>query len=139
MVPLVSACAKEEPTTFLPHTLRIAGAEARWRDTGLKNYSFNSTVMCFCFGDFSDPKRVTVRNGIVTAVVDRRSGRSHPLAWRQPIDSLFARARREAITLPARLQVNFDARLGYPRRLSYGEQALDAGATITIDSLQADP
>ena len=139
MLPLFTACAKEDPTAFLPQTLRIAAAEARWRAGGLKHYSFNSTVACYCIEGYSAPKRVTVRNGLVTSVVDRSTGASHPVAWRQPIDSLFVLARREAISLPSLLEVTFDSRLGYPRRLSYGQQAIDAGGVITIDSLRADP
>ncbi|MES3035215.1 MAG: DUF6174 domain-containing protein [Gemmatimonadota bacterium] len=131
-------CASD-PTGALSQTLRVEGAQDRWRGAGLRSYSFNSTVYCFCPDEYVGTKRVTVRNGLVTAVVDVRTGASNPLSWRQPVDSLFALVRREAIRLPAFLDVSYDDRLGFPRRISYGEQAIDDGGTITIDSLRADP
>lgn len=136
---LFTACAASEPTGSLVQTLRIEGAQDKWRAASLSNYSFNSTVYCFCLDEFVGTKRVTVRAGQVTAVVDVRSGVQNPSSWRQPIDSLFALARREALTLPALLELSFDSRLGFPRRISYGEQALDGGGVIIIDSLRADP
>lgn len=136
---LLAACASTEPTGSLVQTLRIEGAQKKWRAIHLSSYSFNSTVYCFCLDDFVGTKRVTVRGGVVTAVADVRTGVQNPPSWRQPIDSLFALARREALTLPALLEISFDSRLGYPRRISYGQQALDGGGVIIIDSLRADP
>lgn len=134
----LSSCATE-PTGSLAKTLRAEGAQARWTAARLSAYSFNSTVYCNCLDEFVGTKRVTVREGRVVAVVDVRTGTPNPVTWRQPIDSLFALVRREAITFPQLLDVNFDGRLGFPRRISYGDQPVDGGGVITIDDLRADP
>lgn len=139
LVLLFTACAASEPTGSLVQTLRIEGARNKWKAASLSNYRFNSTLYCFCLDEFVGTKRVTVKAGQVTAVVDVRSGVRNPPSWRQSIDSLFALARREALILPALLEISFDSRLGFPRRISYGEQALDGGGVIIIDSLRADP
>ncbi len=134
----LAACATE-PTGSLEHTLRIEGAEDRWRAAHLTNYSFNSTVYCFCLDEFVGTKRVTVREGRVISVVDARTGVLNPVTWRQPIDSLFALVRREALANPELLDVSFDGRLGFPRRISYGDQPVDAGGIITIDDVRPNP
>ena len=135
----LAACSPTDPTAPVPKLLSLAAAESAWRDAGIRNYSFVGTVSCFCPDDYSGPKRVTVRNGLVTLVTDPRDDRVYPASWRHPVDSLFNLIRREATTHPARLDVTYDRRLGYPRRISYGPQELDGGGVITIESLRADP
>ena len=132
-------CGKADPTAPLPQLLRLTAAEAKWRDAKIQSYSFNSTISCFCLEAFSGAKRVTVRDGVVTSVVDRRTGVVAPVGWRGAVPALFAVVRREAVELPARLDVTFDRRLGFPRRISFGKQELDGGGVIVIDSLQVEP
>ena len=135
----LTSCQAADPTAPLPELQRLRAAESVWNGARLSNYSFVGTVNCECVESFSAPKLVTVRNGIVTAVTDRRDDRVYPVAWRQPVDSLFALIRREAVDRPRRLAVTYDARLGYPRRIAFGESERDAGGEIVIDSLRADP
>lgn len=139
VVALFAACKGADPTAPVPQLQRLSAAESAWREGRPVNYSFVGTVWCFCLDEYVGPKLVTVRNGAVTAIIDRRTGRAEPLRFRQPVDSLFALILREAIELPSRLTVTYDAKLGYPRRISYGRQELDGGGVIIIDSLRAEP
>ncbi len=134
----LSGCSTADPTATLPQTLRIGSAQKKWQAANIQNYSFNSTVFCFCLSS-GRPTRVTVRSGVVTDVVDVQTGMvlSHGRAW--TVDSLFSLARREAIELPSRLEVSFHPKLGYPRRTSYGQQELDGGGIVEIDDLRALP
>jgi Family of unknown function (DUF6174) len=138
---LTAGCAEQDPTGAEAKTALIIRARDQWRAAGLSNYSFTSSVFCFCPSEYVNAKRVTVRGGVVTAVVDARTREAGMLRWRQPVDSLFALALREAIERPSGLDVTFDAAIGYPRRLAYGSnpQIADAGAVITLDSVTADP
>ncbi len=138
---LAAGCAGQDPTGTEAKTAQIIRARDLWRAAGLSNYGFTSSVFCFCPSEYVSAKRVTVRSGVVTAVVDPVTRTSVLLAWRKPVDSLFVLALREAIERPAGLDITFDAALGYPRRLSYGfnPQIADAGAVITLDSVTADP
>lgn len=134
----VSACGSD-PTATLPLTLGIAGAEGKWKDGGLKSYSFNSAVMCFCLQEYTESMRVVVQQGRVVSIVNARTGAPQPLNFRQPVDSLFALLRREALENPALLTVSYHPSLGYPTRISYGNQAVDGGGVITVDSLTPIP
>ena len=127
-----------DPTSSTTLSLRIASAEAKWRDAGLKNYSFNSLRTCFCIEEFRNV-RITVRAGAVASVVDLRTGVARPVTFFTPIDSLFGLLRREALENPSRLSFSVDARFGYPRVIEYGNRELDGGASLAIDSLKAEP
>jgi hypothetical protein len=133
----IAGCESESliGSNFTPPTL--ANAEYKWKSARLTEYSFVSTVSCFCLDAFYGPLRVTVRAGRVASVVNTRTGVPVPLAYRQPIDSLFPLMRREIRENPEFFGARYDDRLGYPRVLQFGNQAIDAGATITIDSLVA--
>ena len=84
--------------------------------------------------EFATQKTVSVRRGRVVDVRDIDTGVRRPLSYRQPIDSLFALLRREAAS-PWSVEVEFDERLGYPRRISYGRQEVDGGGIIAIERL----
>jgi Family of unknown function (DUF6174) len=80
---------------------------------------------------------VTVIGGRVSAVTNKATGAAVPLAYREPIDSVFVFLRREQTTRPENLTVTFDAELGYPRSIKYGTPENDGGGYITISNLRA--
>lgn len=135
---LVTACSGADATAPVPQLQRLSAAESAWQDSRPANYSFVGTVYCFCLSA-GEPRLVSVRDGVVVTVINRRTGASESTRFQQPVDSLFALIRREARDLPSRLEVTYDARLGYPRRISYGQQEVDGGGVILVDSLRADP
>lgn len=131
-------CAAD-PTSPIWASLTLGAAKERWQKAGLTNYSFTSSVTCFCRDEYVVPMRVTVRHGQVTDVVDIRTGASRPLTYRQPVDSIFGLVRVEIRERPERLTVSYDRTLGFPRTLTYGTPENDGGGYITIDSVQAIP
>ncbi len=135
---LLTACSRADPTAPVPQLRRLSAAESAWKEARLTNYTFVGTVYCFCLSA-GQPRLVSVRNGMVVTVTNRRTGESESTRFQLPVDSLFALIRREARDLPSRLEVTYDAKLGYPRRISYGQQEVDAGGVIVIDSLRAEP
>ena len=126
-----ASCAGD-PTGVGPKALRIANAEAKWKSVGVTSYSFTSTIGCYCLDTYTGAMMVTVTQGRVTSIVDVRTGASRPLSYRQPIDSLFALLKTELLERPELLTATFDDKLGFPNRISFGDQALDAGGVITI-------
>lgn len=114
-------------------------AQTRWHRAGLVNYSYKNTVVCFCGPDATVPMTVTVRNGVVVRVVDRVTGATKPLTYRTSIDSLFSQVAEEIRVRPGRLQVTYDAVLGFPRSLTYGTPENDGGGFITADSVAVVP
>ncbi len=135
----VAAACTSDPTSPFGQRLDLQSAQKKWSDARLVNYSFNSTVLCFCLPEFTGTKRVTVRNGQVTAIVDVGTGASEPLTWRQPVDSIFKQVAEEIRQRPERLQVTYDDKLGYPRTLTYGTPENDGGGYITVDSVRPIP
>jgi hypothetical protein len=135
---LFAACNRADPTAPVPQLRRVSAAESVWKEARLRNYTFVGIRYCFCLTT-GEPRLVRVRDGVVVAVTNRRTGASESTQFQAPVDSLFALVRREARDLPSRLEVTYDARLGYPRRISYGQQELDGGGVIMLDSLRADP
>ena len=99
-------------------SVELSAAKERWQRAGLTNYSFTSSVTCFCRDEYIVPMRVTVRHGQVTDVVDIRTGASRPLPYRQPVDSIFGLVRVEIRERPERLTVSYDRTLGFPRTLT---------------------
>ena len=130
---LLTSC-QADPTAPIPLTLRISAAQRRWEQARIQDYVFKSSISCECLLEFATQKTVSVRRGRVVDVRDIETGVRRPLSYRQPIDSLFALLRREAAS-PWRVDVEFDQRLGYPRRISYGRQEVDGGGIIAIDGL----
>jgi hypothetical protein len=136
---LVLATAAACTSATGPSERSLAASRERWRQAGLVNYRYRGSISCFCGGDFVAPVTVTVRNGTVTAVADRATGAARSLNGRTTIDSLFSLVANEIRERPNRLQVTYDAGLGYPRTLTYGTPENDGGGYITADSVVAIP
>ena len=135
---LLVGCATD-PTSPVWASIELGAAKERWQRAGLTNYSFISSVSCFCSREYVAPMRVTVRQGQVTDVVDIGTGASRPLTYRQPVESIFGLVQVEIRERPERLEVSYDRTLGFPRTLTTGTPENDAGGRITIDSVRAIP
>jgi hypothetical protein len=122
-----------------PDERAFADALARWRGNGPANYSYRSSIGCYCPPDYIAPVTITVRNGVVESVTDRATGAARALAGRTTIDSLFSLVATEIRVRPERLKVTYDATAGYPRSLTYGTPENDGGGYISADSLVAIP
>jgi Family of unknown function (DUF6174) len=133
LVPLLAAACSSSGSTEPERSFDLA--RQKWQKAQLTSYSFKSTLSCYCAIDYLGPHTVTVRNGQVTAVVDRRTGEQRPTSYRQPIDSLFAFIELQVRERPDLVEATYDAQYGYPRSLKWGTPANDAGGYITVDSL----
>ncbi|HYW50413.1 MAG TPA: DUF6174 domain-containing protein [Gemmatimonadaceae bacterium] len=131
---VVSGCGTD-PTAPIPLTLRIADAQRRWDRANLSHYRFYSSAGCECLPEYASRKEVFVLNDAVISVQDAATGIPRPLAYRQPIDSLFALLRRE-VWGEGTVEVEFDSRLGYPRRIAFGRREVDGGGIITVEELE---
>ncbi len=134
---LLAGCTTSGPTS--PVTRDIVAARALWHRSALRNYAFTSTLSCFCAPDYSAAMRVTVQNGLVTAITSAATGASLPVFYRQPIDSIFANLERQAAERPELLSAQFDATYGYPVHVEFGSLTADAGYSVDIRDLQPRP
>jgi hypothetical protein len=118
----------------------LDAAIARWHQSGPASYSYISDMSCFCTAAAIRPMIVTVRNGQVTSVVDRRTGGARPLTYRESIDSMLARVRVELRDPAATVEVTYDPVQGYPRRFSVTRKNVeDADFSVMVDSVVAIP
>jgi hypothetical protein len=120
-----------------PDADTLTAAIQRWQASGLVSYQFRRTTSCYCPADFVRPVTITVRAGQVVAVADRATGEPRELSRGASIDSLFRMVATEIRDRPERLQVTYDAQLGFPRTLTYGTPENDGGGYITADSVVA--
>ncbi len=133
---LIAGCAGS-PTS--PVTRDVAAARAQWQRSGIRNYEFVSALSCFCAPDYTAAMKVTVQNGLVTAISNAATGAPIPVSYRQPVDSIFANLERQAANDPSLLTAQFDPTYGFPTQASFGSLAADAGYSITLANLRPLP
>jgi hypothetical protein len=119
----------------------IAEPAARWRAYGLKNYTIEQKRLCFCAFPHGFVKLVVKDNKIV-AGLDLANGQPVPaeiLQYYQTVDSLFVWIEEMKALNPARLEIEYDSRFGFPKKISfdYRSQIADDELWIEIQSLQA--
>lgn len=120
-----------------PVERELEAAWSRWVNAGYESYSFTTQRLCECPSEIVVPLRITVTNGEVTEVtVIDTDEPLDPEEW-YTINDIFSLIRIELDRLPSRLEVTYDATLGFPAEVSYGEVEIDAGAVITVSDVTA--
>jgi hypothetical protein len=125
LVPLLAACAS---AGFFGDDL--SSAEERWAKGGLINYRYTLQIGCFCPPPLNDQLLVEVRNGATVRVSAVSSGEDVSLAMVDrvaTIPGLFATIRDANERKADKIDVSYNAALGYPERISidYIVQAVD--------------
>ncbi len=100
----------------------VQEARALWNAEGPSTYQITVTQTCYCPPELRQPLRVTVSDGEVVEV----EGLEQPLQQRGQLDSsrltvtgLFGFIERSAKRDPHKLEVEYDTRFGFPRRIDY--------------------
>ena len=99
----------------------LTEARQRWEALHLTTYEYVLTIQCFCSDQVTQPVRITVTDGAVTARVYVAGGApvDSSLAGRFPsIDGLFDLAQAAVEGGAASVQVDYDVRFGYPVRIA---------------------
>lgn len=135
---MFSACPKlTPPEPMTPEARSLRDAYTQWekvRPAG-DSYQLIQRRLCFCMG--SQPMRVTVTRGRITAVVDPETGEALPadaFAWYRTVDQLFNEVRQAMATPPAEWSVRYHPTMGYPTRLSLDPVQLIADDEITWET-----
>ena len=98
----------------------LESARARWAAQAPAVYSYTLSRVCFCPVEWIGPVTVTVRNGVVESVKYTQTGGDvTPLARGNfpAVEGLFAAIDSARANRVARLDVAYDATLGYPTRI----------------------
>lgn len=118
----------------------IADARARWQAHGLKSYSIEQKMICFCPPPHGFV-RLTIKDNKIVEATDLDNGQplsKEKLDWFQTVDALFDWLEATKALNPVRLEVEYDAIYGYPRKISfdYGENIADDELWIEMQTLK---
>jgi len=94
---------------------------ARWQAYELKNYSIEQKRVCFCAFPHGFVKLVVKDNKIVEGI-DLSTGRpvtNEALQYYQTIDEIFAWIEATKAMNPARFEIEYDTRFGYPKKIAF--------------------
>jgi hypothetical protein len=146
LVALGASCSSPTGLLSANELAALNAAEARWKQRGFADYSYETRTLCFCPPDIYQWARVHVRGGVVTRVehidanppVDATN-----LTYWLPIDSAFTRlrdaARNTNSDIFSDIKVEFDATLGYPTRVEFVERPTVADAASIAERRNVRP
>jgi hypothetical protein len=117
--------------------LQLARNKNLWQSQNLHNYSFHSTLSCFCLNGDGKEVLVTVRADTVQSISVISTGAKWPNDYWPTIDTEFSRL-ESLITGGDMVVVKYDPQMGYPIfiDISCGPNIADCGARMTMSQLQ---
>lgn len=95
----------------------LGTARTRWASRGYRDYSFTITSLCFCAN--VHPIRAVVVGDSVTTAVDLITNQPVDPRLVRTVDQLFAFIQDGIARPAAKLEVTYDAQLGYPITINY--------------------
>jgi len=118
----------------------ISEPKERWQAYGLKNYSIEQKRSCFCPPPHGFV-RLTIKDDKIVDGVDLATGRvlsKEQWQYFQTIDEHFTWIATTRAMNPARLEVEYDAVYGYPRKIEfdYSENTADDELWIEMQALK---
>ena len=93
----------------------------RWQAYGLKNYSIEQKRVCFCRFPHGFV-RLTVKDNKIVSGIDLTTDLPVPmetLQYYQTIDALFRWIKETQALNPARLEIEYHTRFGYPEKIAF--------------------
>jgi Family of unknown function (DUF6174) len=116
----MAGCDLIEPDDRVEAARELARAHALWTDAGVEGYQLSLFRTCFCPREYQGPVSLTVVGDSVTAAVYEATGEPVP-ADRMPVfptvAGLFEVLAEALASRAERVEVTYDATLGYPRDL----------------------
>ncbi|MDZ7361234.1 MAG: DUF6174 domain-containing protein [candidate division KSB1 bacterium] len=118
----------------------LRDAQARWKACNFRNYSIEQKRICFCAFRHGFV-RLTIKNNKIVEGVDLTNQQPLPqetLQYYQTVDEVFAWIEETKAMKPARLEVEYDARFGYPKKIAfdYSEGVADDELWIEMQALK---
>lgn len=116
---------------------------ALWDEKGPASYQYTLRWSCFCGPDFTDPMRITVRDGAITSAVDVETGMPVDPATRRPltIEGLFDVIEDAYRKNAAKVDVTYDPTDGHPvsANIDYDQRVIDEELGFRTEDLQRQP
>ena len=115
----------------------LAAAEAKWQKNKPSVYEFTIEVICFCPLE-KTPPAFRVTNGVPARIGTANPQTSTMYDYYDTIEELFAVVKRFTSSNGIRINVQYDAELGYPRSadLDQAENMADDELRFTITNFK---
>lgn len=100
----------------------LSQAQALWEASNISTYQVTVTQTCFCPPDLRQPLKVSVADGEIVDLEGLEQSVNHSEKLdtsRLTVDGLFRFIEQSAEREPHKLEVEYDARFGFPRRIDY--------------------
>ncbi|RCJ19010.1 hypothetical protein A6S26_28020 [Nostoc sp. ATCC 43529] len=112
-----------------------------WNNQNIANYRYTLSNSCFCLPDARGPVIIEVRNGQTTSITSVETGQPVNPEFFDKYDTItkLFNLIQDAINRRAeRLDVDYNARLGYPTQISidYSFQIADEEIYLTIENFE---
>ncbi|GMH39744.1 hypothetical protein BSKO_07642 [Bryopsis sp. KO-2023] len=109
----------------------------KWKALGPKSYKYRLRRLCFCFGGFTGPFLITVKDGKIVDVVFEGEGPTPDNIDVPTIDGLFDII-EESIPTVDSITVEYDRKLGFPLNISIDriKLAIDDEITYTAEIVE---
>jgi hypothetical protein len=122
---LLGACSDSNDASVQQANLKLES----WQEQGPRNYVYTFQRSCFCFDN--EPVRITVRDGAVVEAVGIETGtpKSDAMTMTELLRDVVEHAERD----PAKLDVEYDARLGHLVHMAF-----DGSTDIADDEMSYD-
>ena len=119
MLASLTSCSITGPSARTADEIELARNRQRWASAGMHDYEFDFQRNCFCLPEATQRVHIVVRQDAIVSVVrtsDGQTASSSFTAWPR-IDELFLDVQQRLEQHVDRLDVSYDATLGYPRSI----------------------
>ncbi len=107
-----------------------------WQDKQIANYKFSLKVQCFCGEAPASPVSIEVRNGVAKSIINIRTGDPVEYPFFSSYDTipkLFSLIELRLGKKMDSFSVEYDATLGYPKKISIDESRNTADDELQIE------
>ena len=139
----LTSCSISGPSARRSDELELARNRQRWASARVRDYEFDFKRTCFCPSEATQQVHIVVREDVIVAVVRASDGQpasSDVTVWPR-IDELFLDVEQRLEQHVERLDVTYDATLGYPRSIlaDIALMAVDDEYALTAGNLRRLP
>jgi hypothetical protein len=139
----LTSCSITDPSARTADEIELARNRQRWASAGMHDYEFDFQRSCFCLPEATQRVHIVVRQDAIVSVVRTTDGQpasSSLTAWPR-IDELFLDVQQRLEQHADRLDVSYDATLGYPRSIvaDIALMAADDEYSLTAENLRRLP
>jgi hypothetical protein len=115
----LTSCSITGPSARTRDELELARNRQRWASARITDYEFDFQRSCFCEPEATQPVHIVVRQNAIVSVVRTSDGQPANgtfTVWPR-VDELFLDVQQRLEQHIDRLDVTYDATLGYPRSI----------------------